>query len=40
MVAGGVLFVGGAIAGQTAGTIMMLGGAGFGAYGAYIYFGG
>lgn len=40
MVAGGVLFVAGAIAGNTGGAILMLGGAGVGAYGAYIYFGG
>jgi hypothetical protein len=40
MVAGGILFVAGAIVGRDAGTILMLGGAGVGAYGAYVYFGG
>ena len=40
MVAGGILFVAGAIAGGDAGTILMLGGAAAGAYGAFVYFGG
>lgn len=40
MIAGGVLFVAGAIAGGDAGTILMLGGAGIGAYGTFVYFGG
>jgi hypothetical protein len=40
MVAGGILFVAGAITGDDVGTILMLGGAGIGAWGAYIYFGG
>ena len=40
MVAGGILFVAGAIAGGDAGGLLMLGGAGVGAYGAYIYYGG
>lgn len=40
MVAGGILFVAGAIAEGDGGTLLMLGGAGIGAYGAFIYFGG
>lgn len=40
MVAGGAAFVAGIIAGGDAGTILMLGGAGVGAWGAYVYFGG
>jgi len=40
MVAGGILFVAGAIVSGDAGTILLLGGAGIGAYGAYMYFGG
>jgi hypothetical protein len=40
MVAGGILFVAGAIVGDDVGTVLMLGGAGVGAYGAYVYFGG
>lgn len=40
MVAGGVLIVAGAIAGNDVGTILILGGAGLGAYGAFTYFGG
>ena len=40
MIAGGVLFIAGAIAGGDAGTILMLGGAAAGAYGAFVYFGG
>jgi len=40
MVAGGILFVAGAIAGDDVGTIFMLGGAGVAAWGAYVYFGG
>lgn len=40
MVGGGVAFVAGVIAGGDAGTLLMLGGGGVGAYGAYVYFGG
>ena len=40
MIAGGVAFLAGAIVGDDAGTILMLGGAGVGAYGAFVYFGG
>lgn len=40
MVAGGALFVAGAIVGDTAGTLMMVGGAGVGAYGLFVYYGG
>lgn len=40
MVAGGVLFVAGAIVGSDGGAILMIGGAGVGAYGAFVYFGG
>ena len=40
MIGGGVLFVAGAIVGGDAGTLLMVGGAGAGAYGAYVYFGG
>ena len=40
MVAGGVLLVAGAIAGGDAGTLLIVGGAGVGAWGAYVYFGG
>ena len=40
MVAGGILFVAGAIAGGDGGTLLMVGGAGLGAYGAFVYFGG
>jgi hypothetical protein len=40
MVAGGVLFLAGAIAGGDGGAILMIGGAGVGAYGAFVYFGG
>ena len=40
MVAGGILFVAGAIVGDDVGTLLILGGAGVGAYGAYVYFGG
>lgn len=40
MVAGGILFVAGAIAGGDGGMLLVLGGAGVGAYGAYVYFGG
>ncbi len=40
MVAGGILFVAGAITGDDAGTVLMIGGAGVGAYGAFVYFGG
>ena len=40
MVAGGILFVAGAIIGHDGGTLLMLGGAGIGAYGACIYTGG
>ncbi len=38
MVAGGALFVAGAIVGGDAGTLLMVGGAGVGAYGLYLYF--
>jgi hypothetical protein len=40
MVAGGAAFVAGIIAGGDAGTILMLGGGGIGAWGLYVYFGG
>lgn len=40
MVAGAALFVAGAIIGDDAGTLFMVGGAGVGAYGAFVYFGG
>jgi hypothetical protein len=40
MVAGGILFVAGAIVGGDGGTLLMVGGAGIGAFGAYKYFGG
>ena len=40
MVAGGILFVAGAIAEGDGGTLLMVGGAGVSAYGAFIYFGG
>lgn len=40
MIAGGIAFLAGAIVGDDVGTILMLGGAGVGAYGAFIYFGG
>ena len=40
MVAGGILFITGAIIGNDAGTILMIGGAGIGAYGAFVHFGG
>lgn len=40
MVAGGALFIAGAVVGGDAGTLLMVGGAGVGAYGLYIYFGG
>lgn len=40
MIGGGILFIAGAIAGGDAGTILMLGGAAAGAYGAFVYFGG
>jgi hypothetical protein len=38
MIAGGALFVAGAIVGGDAGTLLMVGGAGIGAYGIYLYF--
>ena len=38
MIAGGALFVAGAIVGGDAGTILMVGGAGIGAYGLYLHF--
>jgi hypothetical protein len=38
MVAGGALFVAGAIVGNDAGTLLMVGGAVVGAYGLYLYF--
>lgn len=40
MVAGGALFVAGAITGDTAGALMMVGGGVAGAYGLFVYFGG
>lgn len=40
MAAGGALFVAGAIAGDTAGALMMVGGGVAGAYGLFVYFGG
>lgn len=40
MIAGGIAFLAGAIVGDDAGTVLMLGGAGLGAYGAFVYFGG
>lgn len=40
MIAGGIAFLAGAIVGDDVGTILMLGGAGAGAYGAFVYFGG
>jgi len=40
MVAGGALFVSGAIIGGDGGTILMVGGAGIGAFGLFVYFGG
>lgn len=40
MIGGGVLFVAGAMIGGDAGTLLMVGGAGAGAWGAYVYFGG
>jgi len=38
MVAGAALFVAGIIAGGDAGAVLMLGGAGIGAYGVYLHF--
>jgi len=38
MIAGGALFVAGAIVGGDAGTLLMVGGAGIGAYGLYVHF--
>jgi len=38
MIAGGALFVGGLIAGGTAGTVLMIGGGVVGAYGLILYF--
>jgi hypothetical protein len=38
MIAGGAMFLAGAIIGDDGGTILVLGGIGVGAYGAYIYF--
>lgn len=40
MVAGGALFVAGAFVGDTGGSLLMVGGAGIGAYGLFVYFGG
>lgn len=40
MVAGGVLFIAGILVNGDAGTVLMIGGAGVGAYGAFVYFGG
>jgi hypothetical protein len=39
MIAGGAMFLAGAIIGDDGGTILILGGIGVGAYGAYVYFG-
>jgi hypothetical protein len=39
MIAGGALFLAGAIIGDDGGTLLILGGIGAGAYGAYVYFG-
>ncbi|MEX2284768.1 MAG: hypothetical protein WEE89_19925 [Gemmatimonadota bacterium] len=38
MIAGGALFVAGAIVGDDAGTLLMVGGAGIGAFGLYLHF--
>jgi hypothetical protein len=38
MIVGAALFAGGLIAGGDAGTVMILAGAGFGAYGLYLHF--
>ncbi len=40
MVAGGGVFLAGAIVGDDGGTVLMLGGIGLGTYGAFVYFGG
>lgn len=40
MVAGAALFVSGAIVGDRGGTILMVGGAGIGAYGLFVFYGG
>jgi len=40
MVAGGGVFLAGAILGDDGGTVLMLGGIGMGTYGAFVYFGG
>lgn len=39
MIAGGAMFLAGAIVGGDGGTLLLLGGVGVGAYGAYVYFG-
>jgi hypothetical protein len=39
MIAGGAMFLAGAVIGDDGGAILMLGGIGVGAYGAYVYFG-
>jgi hypothetical protein len=39
MIAGGAMFLVGAIVGDDGGTLLLLGGVGLGAYGAYVYFG-
>jgi len=39
MIAGGAMFLAGAIIGDDGGTLLILGGIGAGAYGAYVYFG-
>ena len=39
MIAGGAMFLAGAIIGDDGGTLLLLGGIGVGAYGAYVYFG-
>ena len=38
MIVGGAMFLAGAVIGDDGGTILVLGGIGLGAYGAYIYF--
>lgn len=40
MIAGGILFIAGVLVDGDAGTILLIGGAGIGAYGAFVYFGG
>jgi hypothetical protein len=38
MIAGGAMFLAGAIIGDDGGTLLLLGGLGVGAYGVYVYF--